>query len=97
MTWHVYLLQCADGTLYCGVTTDLARRLKAHNGEAPGGAAYTRGRRPVKLLAAAPCPDRASACRLEWQVKSFPRGEKLGFLLRQAAAYTEAATPAAND
>jgi len=56
MTWHVYLLQCADGTLYCGVTTDLARRLKAHNGEAPGGAAYTRGRRPVKLLAAAPSP-----------------------------------------
>ena len=36
--WHVYLLECADGTLYCGVTTDLARRLAQHNGLAPGGA-----------------------------------------------------------
>ena len=39
--WHVYLLECADGTLYCGVTTDLARRLAQHNGLAPGGARYT--------------------------------------------------------
>ncbi|MBF0515457.1 MAG: GIY-YIG nuclease family protein, partial [Desulfovibrionaceae bacterium] len=40
--WQVYLLECADGTLYCGVTTDLVRRLAEHNGEAAGGARYTR-------------------------------------------------------
>ena len=48
-TWHVYLLRCADDTLYCGVTTDLDRRLAQHNGRLAGGARYTRPRRPVAL------------------------------------------------
>jgi putative endonuclease len=81
MTWYVYLLECADGTLYCGVTTDLARRLVEHNGQAPGGARYTRARRPVRLAASASCPDRASACTLEARIKRLPRSQKLAALL----------------
>lgn len=78
--WFVYLLECADGSLYCGVTIDLVRRLAEHNGQAPGGARYTRVRRPVRLAAWASCADRAAACRLEDQVKRLPRGRKLDFL-----------------
>lgn len=76
-TWYVYLLECDDGTLYCGVTTDLARRLAEHNGERSGGAAYTRGRRPVALVAQAAVADRSEACKLERQVKRARREQKL--------------------
>lgn len=79
--WHVYLLRCADGTLYCGITTDLARRLAQHNGQKPGGARYTRGRRPVRLLASRACTEKGRALRLEAAVKARPRREKHAFLL----------------
>ena len=79
--WHVYLLECADGTLYCGVTSDLERRLDQHNGLARGGARYTRGRRPVRLLASRACPQKCQALRLEQAVKSRPRRKKMDFLL----------------
>jgi putative endonuclease len=82
MSWHVYLLECADGTLYCGVTTDLERRIQEHNGELPGGARYTSGRRPVQLLASAIYPDRATACRVESRVKRLPRQKKAAALGR---------------
>ena len=49
--WYVYLLRCADATLYCGVTTDMERRLREHNAGSRG-AKYTRARRPVELVAA---------------------------------------------
>ncbi|WP_417293023.1 GIY-YIG nuclease family protein [Desulfovibrio porci] len=78
--WHVYLLECADGTLYCGITTDLARRLAQHNGLAPGGARYTSGRRPVRLLASRACARKSVALRLECAVKARPRAEKILFL-----------------
>lgn len=83
--WQVYLVQCADGSYYCGVTTDLDRRLAEHNGLAPGGARYTRSRRPVRLAAAAAFPDRASACRAEWRVKRLSREKKAAWLREQAA------------
>lgn len=79
--WYVYLLHCADGSQYCGVTTDLERRLQEHNGLLPGGARYTRARRPVRLLGSVAVPDRAAACRLERAVKGRPKGDKLDFLL----------------
>ena len=47
---YVYLVRCSDDSLYCGWTTDLKRRIDAHNGHIPGGAKYTRGRRPVTLV-----------------------------------------------
>ena len=79
--WLVYLLECADGTLYCGVTNNMDRRLNQHNGQVPGGARYTRGRRPVLLLANRACGDKSEALRLEKAVKSRPRTHKLQFLL----------------
>jgi putative endonuclease len=48
--WTVYLLECGDQSLYCGITNDLDNRLKQHRGEIPGGAKYTRSRSPLKLV-----------------------------------------------
>ncbi|TVM17931.1 GIY-YIG nuclease family protein [Oceanidesulfovibrio indonesiensis] len=79
-SWSVYILMCADGTLYCGVTTDLERRIAEHNGTLPGGARYTRSRRPVRLAASAACTDRSAACTLEARIKRLPRAEKIAFL-----------------
>ena len=79
--WKVYLLECADGSYYCGVAKYLERRLAQHNGTQPGGAKYTRSRRPLKLLAYSVCPDKRSAYSLEYAVKAAPRGKKLDVLL----------------
>ncbi len=76
-TWSVYVVRCADDTLYCGVTTNLARRLAQHNGLLPGGARYTRGRRPVTLAAHADRLDKQTAHRLEHHIKTLPRAKKL--------------------
>lgn len=78
--WHVYLLECGDGTLYCGITRDLARRVAQHNGLLPGGARYTRGRRPVRLAASLSCTDKGTALRLERAIKARPRAQKRLFL-----------------
>ena len=80
-TWLVYLLECADATLYCGITTDISRRLHQHNGQIAGGARYTRGRRPVRLIASRTCGGKSEALRLEKAVKSRARNHKLQFLL----------------
>ena len=77
MSWWVYLLECADGSLYTGITTDLRRRLAEHNGERPGGARYTRSRQPVTLLWSEEHPDRASASRREASIKNLTRAQKL--------------------
>lgn len=74
--WWVYLLRCADGTLYAGITTDLERRLAEHNGEGPG-ARYTRSRRPVELVYAEPAASRAEAARREAAIKRLDRAQKL--------------------
>ncbi|MCR4620554.1 MAG: GIY-YIG nuclease family protein [Clostridiales bacterium] len=71
---YVYLLQCADGSLYGGWTNDLQKRLKAHN--CGKGAKYTRARLPVKLIYWEECPDKASAMRREWEIKHLPRAKK---------------------
>jgi putative endonuclease len=73
--WHVYILRCADGSLYTGVTTDLQRRLREHN-SAGGGARYTRSRRPVRLVYAERAACRSTACRRECLLKRFRRTEK---------------------
>ena len=82
--WHVYLVKCADGTLYCGIAKDPAKRLAEHNGVLPGGARYTRGRRPVVLLASKTCSGKSEALKLERAVKSCPREEKLSCLQTEA-------------
>lgn len=73
--WVVYILRCADGSLYTGVTTNLARRLKEHNSLAIG-ARYTRARRPVSLAHAEYAVSRSAACRREYQIKLLSRTEK---------------------
>jgi len=76
-TWHVYLLECADMTLYCGIARDPVTRLAQHNGTLPGGARYTHGRRPVRFLASRVCGNKSEALKLERAVKARPRAEKL--------------------
>ena len=76
MTWFMYVVQCSDGSLYTGATTDIHRRLKEHNGS-PRGAKYTRSRRPVKLVYVKDCRDRFEALREEYRFKSLSRKEKL--------------------
>jgi putative endonuclease len=78
--WYVYILKCADGSLYAGVARDLQRRLRQHNGELVGGSRYTRGRRPVELLWSDTEPDRSSAQRREASIKKLSREEKLRLL-----------------
>ena len=70
----VYLLRCADGTLYCGWTTDMEARLAAHN--AGTGAKYTRSRRPVALVYTEEYEDRHEALSREWHIKRMSRAEK---------------------
>jgi len=78
--WYVYLLECVDGTLYCGIAKDPYKRLAQHNGALPGGPRYTAGRRPVHLLTSTICNSKSEALKLERKVKSRPRNEKLLFL-----------------
>lgn len=77
LTWLVYLLECADGSYYAGITNRLEHRLAAHN--SGDGARYTRARRPVILLATQEHPDRSEASKAEAKLKKLPRSEKLGF------------------
>ena len=72
---YVYILRCADGTLYCGWTTDLEARLATHN--SGKGAKYTRSRRPVELVYSEAYEDRHDALSREWHIKRMTRGEKL--------------------
>ena len=76
--WLVYLLKCADGTLYCGITNNLERRLRAHN--SGSGARYTAGRRPVRLVAKGRQMSRSEALRLEIIVKKTPAKKKIAEL-----------------
>ncbi len=79
--WTVYMLQCADGTLYTGIARDLDRRLRQHNGELAGGPRYTRGRRPVAVVWAEPATDRGAALQREAGIKRLARPAKLALFL----------------
>jgi putative endonuclease len=76
---YCYIVECADGTLYTGWTTDLQRRVAAHN--AGRGSQYTRSRRPVKLVYFERLPDRAQAMRREIRLKRLPRSAKLDLVV----------------
>lgn len=73
--WFVYLVECADGTLYCGVTTDVERRVFEHNTTSRG-AKYTRSRRPVKLVGYVTRSCRSTAQREEARVKQLNKKQK---------------------
>lgn len=74
--WCVYMLHCADGTLYTGITTDVARRVAEHNDNDRLGARYTRSRRPVHLVYTETAASRAAASRREASIKRLPRVRK---------------------
>lgn len=73
--WHVYLLRCADGSLYTGVAKDLKQRLTKHN--AGKGAKYTRGRCPVTLVWSQSAESHGEALRQEILIKKLKRAAKL--------------------
>ena len=74
--WVVYILQCADDTLYTGITNDLEKRLQQHNGELKNGAKYTRGRQPVTLVYTEASSSRSEASKREYAIKRLSRSEK---------------------
>ena len=73
--YSLYIIRCADGSLYTGITTDVARRIVEHN-ESKVGAKYTRARRPVELVYVRRFRNRANASREEARIKSLQKGEK---------------------
>lgn len=74
-SWYVYILECSDRSYYCGVTTDLERRLNEHNNRASG-ARYTRARRPVELVYSEQMTSRSEACQREYFIKQLTRTQK---------------------
>jgi putative endonuclease len=83
--WYVYILHCVDGSLYTGITTDVARRVAEHNGDVGGGsgARYTRTRRPVRLVFQEAVCSRSAAGRREHEIKCLSRAQK-ACLIRQS-------------
>ncbi len=84
--WNVYIVRCSDGSLYTGITNDLAARVDRHH--TGKGARYTRSRRPVTLVWKRRAKDKPTALKLEWAMKQLSRAEKLALLTppRQAGA-----------
>ena len=76
MSYTLYMVRCADGTLYTGIAVDVERRLMQHNGEKGKGARYTAARRPVRLVYSAPFPTRSDALKAEARIKRLTRAEK---------------------
>lgn len=74
-TWKLYMLRCADGSLYTGITTDVDKRITAHN--AGKGAKYTRSRRPVELVYSENCEDHSVALKRELEIKALTREQKM--------------------
>jgi len=75
--WYVYIVECADGSFYTGITTDINRRLNEHNYSFKLGAKYTRSRRPVRLVYQEEKFDRSDASKREAQIKRYARNKKL--------------------
>ena len=76
---YVYMVQCADSSLYTGITTDLERRVVEHN-ISPKGAAYTRAKRPVTLVRSETAIDKSAASIREYQIKKYTRSKKLALI-----------------
>lgn len=83
--YYVYLLRCNDESLYCGMTTDLERRIYEHNNSVKG-AKYTRARRPVCLVWYKECQNRSEACKEEYRIKRLSRKDKLNIISNNSDA-----------
>ena len=84
--WHVYMLECADNSLYTGITTDVTRRLAEHNSQSRKAAKYTRARQPVRLVYQERAANRSAACQREAQIKTWSTHQKRAFI---AAAFSD--------
>lgn len=85
--WYLYLIQTASGTLYTGITTDVARRLAEHC--CGRGAKALRGRGPLTVVFQSPAGDRANALRLEYRVKQLSRLKKLAIVNQQPSSISD--------
>lgn len=81
-SWYLYMVRCADDTLYTGITTDVQRRLDEHNGDDRIGARYTRARRPVVLVYSEQAENRSAAASREAAIKKLTRRQKLALCNR---------------
>lgn len=86
--YYVYILRCRDGTLYTGITTDVARRAAIHN--SGKGAKYTRSRLPVTVVYQEPQPDKSAALKRELALKKLTRAEKLELIAQYTNKQPEA-------
>lgn len=82
-SWSVYIVRCCDGSLYTGVSNDVAARVLRHN--SGRGARYTRSRLPVKLVWRKSVKDKSAALRLEAAMKKLPRAAKVLLLVKASA------------
>lgn len=80
--WFVYILRCADNSLYTGITLDLDKRLAEHNGIDKNGAKYTHSRRPVTLVYHEETLSRSEASKREYQIKSLSKIQKESLIAR---------------
>ena len=77
--YYLYILECSDQSLYCGITVDLNKRVVEHN-SSPKAARYTRSRRPVKLVFSKKFENRSDASKEESRIKKLTRAQKINFL-----------------
>jgi putative endonuclease len=82
--FSLYIVRCADGTLYTGIASDVSKRLSEHDAS-PRGAKYLRGRGPLQVVFSALVGDRASASQLEYRVKRLSRAKKLALIEGRSA------------
>lgn len=76
-SWYVYILRCADKSLYTGITIDVEKRVQEHNEDNNKGAKYTRARRPVELVYQETLADRSGATKREIEIKKLSRKQKI--------------------
>jgi len=79
-SWQVYIVCCADGSLYTGITTDLDRRIQEHNSQTQTAARYTRYRQPVELVYNEAARSRGAAAKREYAIKQLDRTQKLALI-----------------
>lgn len=88
--WLLYLIRCADGSLYTGITTDVERRLREHRDEngAGLGAKFLRGKQPLTLVYQTLLPNRSEALRLEYRVKQLSKADKEALVANKLSLQT---------
>ena len=79
-SYFVYIIQCAGGSLYTGITTDVARRFAEH--QAGTAARYTRSHKPIKIVYQEQCVSRSAALKREREIKKLPRWQKMRLLTK---------------